>query len=62
LSFIQVIDFQVWFMLALSANFGFFGVDFDEKITKKIFYSKVRFSRLFLQAVCSYEFSQISLT
>jgi len=30
-------------MLALSANFGFFGVDFDEKITKKIFYSKVRF-------------------
>jgi len=40
---IQEIDFQVWFMLALSANFGFFGVDFDEKITKKIFYSKVRF-------------------
>jgi len=36
LIFIQVIDFQVWFMLALSANFGFFGVDFDEKITKKI--------------------------
>jgi len=36
LIFIQVIDFPVWFMLALSANFGFFGVDFDEKITKKI--------------------------
>ena len=33
--FIQVIDFQVWFMLALSANFGFFGVDFDEKNHKE---------------------------
>jgi len=31
LIFIQVIDCQVWFMLALLANFGFFGVDFDEK-------------------------------
>jgi len=35
LIFIQVIDFQVWFMLALSANFGFFGVDFDEKKSQR---------------------------
>ena len=33
--FIQVIDFPVWFMLALSANFGFFAVDFDEKLQRK---------------------------
>ena len=39
--FIQVIDFQVWFMLALSANFGFFGVDFDEKMTKIILILKL---------------------
>jgi len=32
---IQEIDFPVWFMLALSANFGFFGVDFDEKNHKE---------------------------
>jgi len=38
---IQEIDFQVWFMLALSANFGFFGVDFDEKITKIILILKL---------------------